>query len=299
MKRTAPVGGLLLLCLLWAGAALRSDLLPVSGGAGAAGLAGQAIALALFALAAGLAALLRRAEWPSGRQLAAAAMVGIGLFAAPALVLEFARVEIGDSTRVALFSLTPVFAVVLEPYFGAGGERRGGLAAGLTAVAGTLLLFPLDLPQTAAAALAWGAVIAAVIGIAAANCFAVRMVCTQTAGELPGFAAVAAGCAAFLVGAAGVVMERKAAVRVDIWIVVEMASLALLFGLMRHLSAVRMTTRFVIAPLMANLIGLAFLRPTVNLRDWAGLLLIALGAGWLLLARDDEPERTGSSLEIT
>ena len=288
-----------MLCLLWAGAALRSDLLPGPGGAEATGLAGQAIALAVFALGAGLAALLRRAGWPSGRQLAAAALVGIGLFAAPALAMELARRWIGDSTRVALFSLTPVFAVVLEPYLGTGGERCGGLAAGLTAVAGTLLLFPLDLPQTAAAALAWGAVIVAVIGVAAANCFAVRIVREQMAGALPGFAAVAAGCAALLMGVAGAVTERKAALRVDIWVFVEMAALALLFGLMRHLSAVRMTTRFVIAPLMANLIGLAFLRPTVNLRDWAGLLLIALGAGWLLLARDDEPERTGSSLEIT
>jgi hypothetical protein len=61
---------------------------------------------------------------------------------------------------------------------------------------------------------------------------------------------------------------------------------------------VRMTTRFLIAPLLANLIGLAFLRPGLQVRGWLGLSLITLGSGWLLLASEDEPERTGSPLSI-
>jgi uncharacterized membrane protein len=60
-----------------------------------------------------------------------------------------------------------------------------------------------------------------------------------------------------------------------------------------------MTTRYLIAPLIANLLSLAFLRPQVQLRSWLGLLLIALGSGWLLLAPAGEPEQTGSSLGIS
>lgn len=79
----------------------------------------------------------------------------------------------------------------------------------------------------------------------------------------------------------------------------DLMAFALLFWLMRRMTAVRMTTRFLIAPLVANLIGLAFLRPGVQWRGWLGLLLIALGAGWLLFAPKDEPEETGSPLRIT
>ena len=68
---------------------------------------------------------------------------------------------------------------------------------------------------------------------------------------------------------------------------------------MRRMTAVRMTTRFLIAPLLANLIGLAFLRPGVQLRGWLGLSLIALGSGWLLLAPKmsrSEPARRSASI---
>ena len=64
------------------------------------------------------------------------------------------------------------------------------------------------------------------------------------------------------------------------------------------MTAVRMTTRFLIAPLMANLVGLAFLRPGVQGRGWLGLSLIAVGSGWLLLGPEGEPEETGSPLRI-
>jgi drug/metabolite transporter (DMT)-like permease len=68
---------------------------------------------------------------------------------------------------------------------------------------------------------------------------------------------------------------------------VGLPGLLLLFWLMRWISAVRMTTRFVLAPLFAALFGLVFLRPTMGLRIWLGLLLVAAGAGWLLFAPEE------------
>ena len=58
---------------------------------------------------------------------------------------------------------------------------------------------------------------------------------------------------------------------------------------MPRMNAVQMTTRYLIAPLMANLISLALLRPHVDIQSWIGLSLIAAGSVWLLI----EPENKG------
>ncbi len=76
------------------------------------------------------------------------------------------------------------------------------------------------------------------------------------------------------------------------WMVTMTLPSLLLFWLMRRMNAAAMTTRYVVAPLIANLIGLALLRPTVSLRAGLGLALIAAGAGWLLFARAGKQENT-------
>jgi drug/metabolite transporter (DMT)-like permease len=64
------------------------------------------------------------------------------------------------------------------------------------------------------------------------------------------------------------------------------------------MTAPRMTTRFLLSPLIAILIGMALDRPSVGLRTWAGLLLIAAGAGWLLFVPGEEPNPEPSSLSL-
>ena len=56
--------------------------------------------------------------------------------------------------------------------------------------------------------------------------------------------------------------HTQPALLINPWRALDFAALALLFWMMRRMTAVRMTTRFLIAPLLANLIGLAFLRQT-------------------------------------
>ncbi len=300
--KAAPIIALLLLCLLWASASLRSDLLPASSFvANSSPLLSQAALLAIFALVASVTTFARKAAWPRSRVLALSVLVGMGLFVLPAFLIEVAKTFLDDSTRVALFSLVPIFAVVLEPHLGyaSTSQHRSGLAAGLMAVAGTLLVFPLELPQTLAAAFAFGGIVVAAASFAAANCLAVRLVNDSSAPSTFSFAAVVTGSAALILGAINVFVERhsRTASLFDPWLALDLLALALLFWLMRRMTAVRMTTRFLIAPLLANLIGLAFLRPGVQVRAWIGLSLIALGAGWLLLA-PEEPEQTGSPLSI-
>jgi drug/metabolite transporter (DMT)-like permease len=234
--------------------------------------------------------------------LGSTVLSGIGLFSAPSLLIEITKGNIDDITRVALFSLTPVFSVVFEPYFGSGStsQQRGGLAASLIAVCGTLLVFPVNVPQSGAAVLACVGILAAVASVAAANCFSVRLVCERSVPSALSFAAVATGSAAVVLAAWSAIFElhSRSSPRIDVWTALDLLALVLLFWLMRRMTAVRMTTRFLIAPLLANLAGLAFLHPGIQARGWLGLLLIATGSGWLLLGPEDEPEGTGSSLGI-
>ena len=238
--------------------------------------------------AAGSAGFDRRSRWLDEAPLGAGAaargvcIAGDWPIRCPAVLIEAAKGSIDDSTRVALFSLVPVLAVVLEPHFAAASsQQRYGLAAGLIAVVGTLLVFPLEPPQTLQAALAFFGIVAAAASVAAANCTGVRIACDPHAPSMFSIAAVAAGAAASVLAVLSALLERQtwAVPRLDLWSALGLLALALLFWLMRRMSAVRMTTRFLFAPLLANLIGLAFLRPGVQMRGWIGLLLIALRIG--------------------
>ena len=80
--------------------------------------------------------------------------------------------------------------------------------------------------------------------------------------------------------------------------IVTLPGLLLLFWLMPRITAVRMTTRFVLAPLFAILIGMAIDRPAVGPRIWLGLLLVAAGAASLLFAPDDHSSANSSTLNL-
>lgn len=298
--KALPIGGLLLLCLIWAWDSLRADLFPgPSEGIHLPTLLVAAIVPGIFALLAGTGALIGKAARPRGPELRSAVLVGLGLFVLPDLLTEWSNGWIGAPTRVALFSLTPLFAVVFEPYIGDQNApaMRHAFAAALVAVAGTLLVFSIDIPRSAASGLAFLAIMVAAASVAAANCVAVRILTMASRGLQSGFAAASAGTAALSFAVLATFRTRLPA-PLNAWAILDLLALILLFWLMGRMSAVRMTTRFLIAPLIANLVAIAFLRPHVNARGWVGLALIASGSGWLLLARDSGPELTGSSLQI-
>ncbi len=300
--KASPVAGLLLLCLLWSVASLRPDLFPDLFPGLAPGilppLERQALTFALLAVAAALFSLLRGAEWPDRARFLASVVVGLGLFVAPAVSFCIAKQWIGNLTQVALFSITPVFAVVFEPYIGSRdsvSQSGGGLLAALAAVVGTLCVIPAGAANSIAAASAFCAVILAAACIAAANCLAVNTAAQLSQQSIAPMAAIAA------LSAVGGLVLLSALFEQPVWrlnalgpelawsAVAELPELLLFFWLMRRMSAVRMTTRFVVTPLMASLIGLVLLRPAVGVRAGAGLILMAAGAGWLLFA----PETSG------
>jgi hypothetical protein len=296
-----PIGGLLLLCLIWAIRWVRADFQPgISATWTVSPLMMQAALLGLFAAGVSVAAVVRGANWP-GRDLAGrAALVGIGLFVVPAVLTSFAKDQIGDATRVGLFSLTPLFAVIFEPYLGIDAgeavENRSGFLAAMIAIVGTFLVFPVELPRSYGAAVVMLGVVLAAVSIAAANCAGVRV--ARESGSVLTFAPIAAGAAAFVLGIVGLAFRQSVggSVPFDVWATPDLLALALLFWLMRRMSAVQMTTRFLIAPLMANLISLALIRPHVDIQSWIGLAMIAGGAGLMVIGPTKRDRRGAITL---
>jgi hypothetical protein len=169
----------------------------------------------------------------------------------------------------------------------------------MIAVAGTFLIFPFELPHSYASAGAILGVLVAAASVAAANCVGVGLVQQRGICRLT-FAAVACGSASILLGITGSIgiVRRSSPISMDGWAVSDLVGLALLFWLMRRMSAVQMTTRFLIAPLLANLMTLALIRPHVEVQSWIGLLLIAQGAGWLVFAKADGIAASGRSFKL-
>jgi drug/metabolite transporter (DMT)-like permease len=278
----------------------------------------QALPFVLLAIAMSGLAAARGVKWPRARAFQNAVLIGLGLFVVPAWLISYADAWIPAYGRTALLTLTPVFAFVFEPYLGSdisvnsdGGEaaptaNRNDLVAGLVALVGALCVFPVGIPASIEADAALCAVIAAAACIAAANCKAVACVreeqdSTSRLSLLP-FIAIATATAAIAFAAGSLLFEHPAwawqlLAPELIWAaIIEVPGLLLLFWLMRQMSATRMTTRFLWGPLIAITLGSALIRAVLAWRTWLGLLLMAAGAAYLLLAPKPEPESTGLSL---
>jgi len=292
----AALPALLLLSFLLALGAMRSDLFPDSAAGVLPPMEREALPFALLACASTLFAIARKAKWPRGLQLRSTIAVSLGLFVVPALLVYASANWVSAYTRVALFSLTPVFAVVFEPHIegGAPSQQRGGLLASLAAVVGAFCIFPVDLPLSPQAGLAFAAVIAASACGAAANCHAVRLACILPRGAFAPMAALASASAATGLAAAGAITQGLTfpwtAIHSELlWsALVALPGLFLLFWLMPRMTATRITTRFLLAPLIAILISIALDRPKVEPRVGLGILLITAGAAWLLFSPDHE-----------
>lgn len=295
-RDTRAIAALLALSFLWSLGSLRADLLPYNWqGQSASTLIGQALRLAVLAIEAALLARIMRSRRVRRSATFSAAFVGLGLFALPALALHFAAPFVSDLTRTALFSLALIFAVLFEPYLGRARatQSRTALLAALVAVSGTLCLFSIDMPGSQQAVVAFIAVVLLAAAVAAVNCYAVRLATAEDAPSPAATAAVATAAAALVLGVASAatqsaVLSSASLIPDLLWTtLIDLPALLLLFWLMRRITAARMTLRFILAPLLAGIIGLALYRPPVSLGSFTGLALMAIGAAWMLLARDD------------
>ena len=302
--RAASIVGLLSLSLLWAVGMLRADLLPGLIANPLPYLQKQAISFALLTILAGLAAALHRKRWLSGRLLWDSVVVGLGLFAVPLALITLANGWVPGLAQAALFTLTPVFALVFEPYISTRTttQSRGGLIAALVSIAGALCVFPVSIPASIEAAGGLCAVILATVCVAAANCKAAAMAKEPSGYSTTTHAAIAGATATIALAAASAAMERPvwkwdALGSELLWsTLIEVPGLFLLFWLLRRLSAARMTTRYVLAPLLAILTGAGLMQAALVPRTWLGLLLMAAGAAYLLITPEAESKFEGLSL---
>jgi drug/metabolite transporter (DMT)-like permease len=290
--------GLLVLSLLSALNALGPSLLPMQFSAALPPLAAQALPLGLLAVAAGVFSYRQRGARPLNWQFGASLCIGLGLFAAPAILIHLASGWVSGFTRIAFFTLVPVFALVLDPYLGNQSARavHGSLPASLVAVLGATLVFPIAIPNLIEAAVAFSVLMLAVILVAAANAYAVALIQTVARQSFAPIAAIAAATAALSLGILSAALERPAWQSTTVmpelfWnATLQLPSLCLLFWLMRRLSAVRLTLRFVLGPAMAVPLGALLMQMPLALRTWLGLLAMAGGAAYLWRMPQSEPE---------
>jgi drug/metabolite transporter (DMT)-like permease len=301
---TIPMAALLLLSLFWTCSALRADLMRGFLPDRLPRFERQALPLAMLALVSGLTAFARRAKWPGENQVRASILVGLGLFVLPGWLVSLSNGHITELARTALFTLVPVFALVFEPHIGSPSRanNRNRLPAALVAVVGALFIFPAAIP----ASLESCVVILAAACVAAANCHGVAIASHLESDSMALVAAIASTTAAIaLVAASGMtehpIWKWQIVAPELLWsAAVEMPALMLLFWLMPKLSATKMATRFLFAPLFAILIGAALLQSVqeLHLRTWLGLVTMAAGAGWLLFAHEEETGATDLHLDL-
>jgi len=290
--------GLLLLSVLWAIGSLEKELFPHFDADTLSAAPRQAMFYSVFAALAASVAVARRIEFPRGRHAWACAGIGVGLFVVPAALVACTQGSVSTLDRVAIFSLTPVFAVVLEPYLGGSAPRQGkaALAGALAGVAGILCLLTLDIPASFRAGMALCALLAAAVTIAATNCLAVKLACNLASRSTLPMGALAGAASAICFATAALFTPRAAwrwsapASQLPWLLAIELPAPFLLFWLMRRLAASRMTARFLLAPLFAILGAMALEATSPPTRAWLGMALLAGGAGWLVFSPAQKTE---------
>ncbi len=287
----SPHLALLLLSALWTVGWLLPDLFP-GAATNISSPIRQAILFSFFAAITASIALARRIEFPRGRLAWASAGIGLGFFVMPAAAAAFAHDRISNFDEVAVLCLTPVFAVVLEPYLQDCPPRRGRapLPAALAAIAGILFLFPLETPTSFREGVALVVLLMTAFTIAATNCLAVRLAHAVPGTSTLPIAALAAGtsalCFALTAALTPATPRTSSALPFGLLrlLLLDLPSLFLLFWLLSRLSATRMTARFLLAPLFASLAGLAIEQRWPPLPALPGILLLAAGSAWLVFA---------------
>jgi drug/metabolite transporter (DMT)-like permease len=299
-----PCLGLLLLSALWAVGWLLPDLFPGSAQNVFSLPSRQAILFSVFAVMTASLTLVRRIQFLRRRLAWASVGIGLGFFVIPTGAAAFARDRISSLDAVAVLCLTPVFAVVLEPYLQDCSPRKGkGVLAGvLVAIAGILFLFPLETPSAWREAVALLVLLVTALTIAATNCVAVRLAHAVPDGSTLPMAAMASGVSGFCFALAAAFTPSTTANSSGLpifflrMLLIDIPGLFLLFWLIRRLSASRMAARFLVAPLFASLAGLALERTWAPVRGLLGLILLAGGSGWLVFASTESQEEELSPL---
>ncbi len=287
MGRKQIIGaGFLLLCLLRASTWIipsGTDLFPA------------AEQQALLYGVAGIGALLFAGRGLSSRLVPAwvgLAAASVGLFGLPVVLVGWARGGVTETGISALFASIPA-VVAITMANGSEGTGRMFLAPALVAFGGALLLLPVGLSGSLLGYLKLAGVILAIllVGISSVQMF--RLL--HPVAYLDAVVVVGISNALFLMifslaNGSFVWRWNQLAPIVSVASLIDLIEMALLIWLLRKMSPIRLSTRYLATPLLTVVEGYVVLQPQLTARLLVGTALLTAGAAWILFARMRENE---------
>ena len=225
------------------------------------------------------------------------AAAGVALFVLPGVVGQFTAGAVSESTTVALFCAVPLLMVIGGAVFG---DRAGwGLfMPSLAGLSGALLIFPVQVPGSLRRAVGITIVLGCCVIVAVAGVWMFRLI--RGVGVAQVVAIIGITGAVVLGGyGLGVGWPKLSGAVVGVealrCVVFDLPVVWMTVWLMREVSPVRLSARFLIAPVVTWLEAYAMVRGPVELRSAAALLLMVIGAG-MLLVKDESDELPGLHL---
>jgi hypothetical protein len=222
----------------------------------------------------------------------------VAFFGVPVVVAEYARGSVPAINRSALFAMTPVVVVMMVASSDAEGEGRGArrfLLPALVGVGGLLLLLPLEFSGSVHGRIMLAVVCVAVVLVGLASVWLFRLL-----------RGTALADAVVIVGLTNAVFFLAwSAVREEfVWrwgglvsvastsSLLDAVEVLLLVWLLRAMPPMRFAARYLVIPLVTVLESYVLMRPEVTVRMVSGTVLLAVGAGMLLLMHPGEEEMT-------
>jgi drug/metabolite transporter (DMT)-like permease len=223
--------------------------------------------------------------------------VSILLLGMPAIVSEWARDGLSDITQAALFALVPFLVVVVamgrEPTAGEDLGVRRFFAPALAGFGGVLLLLPFNLPVSVRGRIMLGVLLVAIVLVGFASEWIYRLL---RGFEIMEALAIVCLSNAIFLAACSIAISPAFGSWSGVSSLTSLSALCYLLELLlliwsfREMPPARLAARFLVVPLLTILEGLAILRPAFTVRMAAGLILLAGGAGYLLLSKSRDSD---------
>ena len=219
------------------------------------------------------------------------AVAGLLFWGVPACLIHWAWSDSPSIVISATFALLPAVIVLVTTSGGAVGDKGegwGSFAPALAAFGGVLLLLPVGLPGSVRGQLMLAVVFVAVILVAISGVWMHRLMQNVRIAET--IVIVCLANAAFLV-ICGLVSRDFAGgwsgltAMLSLSTCVELIQMVLVFWLLREMSPVRFSTRYLVIPLLTVVEGYVIVRPEVTARMVVGAALLIGGTAWILFSK--------------
>ncbi len=228
---------------------------------------------------------------------------GIGSLGAPALLLFLGRQQLSSVMAVAIQASAPLLVALVINFTSDDSGSQPRLGPGLTALAGVLLVFPVALPASSHGWFGFCLYLGATCLSAASSVICHREMVREPAGRA--FFVVAASNALVLLLSVLVCITATSnwpALEVAfssanlIAITLSAGGLIGVVYLLRTTSPLVVTSRFILAPLIAALEAYVLLRPTLSFRALAGAVLMLIGGFACVRENPEQDTWAGTSL---